>query len=227
MRWEQYIDTYFFTNRYGSYLADFFEKYLYGHSDLEKLVHFFTMYQKWKSEYLSCSKIFAIESFWAWYIKIGFFKFSLPANKECHIEEWIEKIALLSWEFGYDDENEAMKAYCWDGCSYEILKQQFDDFNYSKEECAKLTGLEFVNELQSIYNRSFERFQSSIQKAMHNKDMATIENNYSIFHSIIRFFETLQNETVIRLNSFKIDEYLWYFIKSNLDFYVLRISDFA
>ncbi|CAI3640920.1 hypothetical protein CNEO3_70110 [Clostridium neonatale] len=60
--------------------------------------------------------------------------------------------------------------------------------------------------------------------------MATIEkieNNYSIFHSIIHFFETLQNETIIRLNSFKIDEYLWYFIKTDLDFYVLRISDFA
>ena len=40
MKWEQYIDTYFFTDSYGTYLADFFEKYLYGHNDLEKLVHF-------------------------------------------------------------------------------------------------------------------------------------------------------------------------------------------
>lgn len=228
MKWEQYIDTYLFVDNYGTYLVDFLEKYLYGYSDSDKLVHFFAMYEKWKSEYLFCSKTFAIESYRAWYINIGFFKFSLPSNKEYHVEEWIEKIALLSLEFECDEEGEIEKKYYYqNSCPYEVLKQEFDAFNYAKEKCAKLTSLEVVDELQSIYNHSFKRFQSRIKEGIHYKGMDTIGNNYSIFHSIIRFFETLQNETVIRLNSSAEEEYLWYFVKTNSDFYILRISDFA
>lgn len=229
MTWEQYIDTYLFVDNYGTYLIDFLEKYLYGDSDLDKLDRFFAIYEKWKSEYLVCSKTLTIEGFHAWYTEIGFFKFSLPSNKEYHIEEWIEKIALLSLEFECDEEGEIKKNYYYQNCypPYEILRQEFDAFNYAKEKCAKLTGLEVVDELQNIYNLSIDKFQYRIKKGMHYTGMDTIKNNYSIFHSIISFFETLQNETVIRLNSSAEEAYLWYLVKTNSDFYILRISDFA
>lgn len=236
MKWEQYIDTYLFADNYGTYLVDFLEKYLYGDSDSDKfsdsdkLDRFFAMYEKWKSEYLVCSKIFDIESTRAWYINFGFFKFSLPSNKAYHVEEWIEKIAILSLEFECDLEGVIRKEYYYQNCypPYEVFKQEFfDAFNYAKEKCAKLTVLEAVDELQSIYNPSIKRFQSEIKDGIHYNGMDRIKNNYSIFHSIIGFFETLQDETVIRLNSSIDDEYLWYFVKTDSNFYVLRISDFA
>lgn len=232
MKWEQYIDTYLFVDNYGTYLVDFLEKYLYDHSDSDsdKLDCFFAMYEKWKFEYLVCSKIFEIESCYdAWYTCVGFFKFSLPSNKEDHVEEWIEKIALLSLEFECDEEGEIKKEYYYQNCypPYEVFREEFNAFNYAKEKCVKLTGLEAVDELQSIYDSSIERFQYRIKKDMHYKGMDAIGNNYPVFYSIIHFFETLQNEMIIRLNSSAKEAYLWYFVKTDSDFYILRISDFV
>lgn len=227
MEWEDYIENYFFTNNYGNYLVDllFRRKLIIGDCNPDKWCCLFNNIQKWKNQYLSLGESLEVISFQAWYIHIDFCKFSLPLDKNYDIEEVIAKIFMIIWSLDFADDDTEKGCY---------INQPFDevfstDFNYPKEQCANLSKTDFINELLNIYNLSFDRFQHD--KKHNNNSLEwekKLEANYSKFKNYIQFFETtLHNEEIVRLNTFKLDEYLWYFIKTDTFVYVIQITDFG
>lgn len=227
MEWKSYIEKIFFTNNYGNYLADLLHqrKLIWGDCDFEKWNSLFINVQEWKKQFLSSYKFFEIASFQAWYINITFCEFSLPSDIDYDLEEMIAKIFMVTWTLNFmDDDTEKI---CYRNHSFN--EEFLIDFNYPKEQCAKLSKCQFINELLDIFNHSFNRFQNDKKRENYPlKLKKKLGAEYLNFKKQIQFLEmTLHNEKIVRLNKFKIDEYLWYFIKVDTTIYVLQIADFA
>ncbi|CAI3706291.1 hypothetical protein [Clostridium neonatale] len=227
MEWKSYIEKIFFTNNYGDYLADLLDQreLIWGDCDFEKWDSLFNNVQEWKKQFLLSYKFFELASFRAWYIDITFCEFSLPLDIDYNLEEIIAKIFMVTWilNFMYDD----TEKNCYRNQSFN--EEFLINFNYQKERCAKLSKYQFINELLDIFNHSFNRFQNDKKRKNYPLELKKkLDTEYLTFKKQIQFLErTLHNEEIVRLNTFKLDEYLWYFIKVDTTIYVLQIADFA
>ena len=77
-----------------------------------------------------------------------------------------------------------------------------------------LSNVEFCDELQRLYDRSFERFQyyeyESVSK--NPKVIEKLKEQYLVLQSYLDFYENNLKESskIIRINSFGQDETVWY-----------------
>ena len=87
-------------------------------------------------------------------------------------------------------------------------------YDYQAKECAVLSNVEFCDELQRLYDRSFERFQyyeyESVSK--NPKVIEKLKKQYPVLQSYLDFYENNLKESskIIRINSFGQDETVWY-----------------
>ena len=87
-------------------------------------------------------------------------------------------------------------------------------YDYQAKECAVLSNVEFCDELQRLYDRSFERFQyyeyESVSK--NPKVIEKLKKQYPVLQSYLDFYGNNLKESskIIRINSFGQDETVWY-----------------
>ena len=179
----------------------------------------------WEKQYLISSEVISIDSYRMWDIGLVFGNFSLCAPAEYDMEEAMSKIFLVQWALPFKDNEKEKNCYI-----HSDIYQNFHIwFDYPQERCAWLSKSEFLNELRDIYNCSYNHFQRYKAEANNNpKRIASLEPQYPRFQHYLRFFEdNIHNEEIIRLNTFNLDEYMWYFVKADSLVYSIQISDFS
>ena len=227
MQWKEYAEKIFFTDHYGKYLADLLldRKLICGTCDSEKWNSLFNNIDKWEKQYLISSEVISIDSYRMWDIGLVFGKFSLHALTEHDLEETMSKIFLVEWALPFKDNEKQKNCYIrldfnWD---FHIW------FDYPQKRCAWLSKSEFLDELGDIYNCSYNHFQKYKLEINNNpKRIEALEPQYPRFQHHLKFFEeNIHNAEIIRLNTFNLDEYMWYFVKADSLVYSIQISDFG
>ena len=227
MQWREYAEKIFFTDHYGKYLADLLldRKLICGACDSEKLNSLFNNIDMWEKQYLISSEVISIDSYRMWDIDLVFGNFSLRAPAEYDLEETMSKIFLVQWALLFKDNEKEKNCYI----RSDIYHNFHIWFDYPQERCAWLSKSEFQNELSDIYNCSYNHLQQYKTEANNNpKRIASLEPQYPRFQHYLRFFEdNIHNAEIIRLNTFNLDEYMWYFVKADSLIYSIQISDFG
>lgn len=226
MNWYDLMEKHFFIDDCSKHLIDFLtkNKYVTGQCDPEKWKSLFSGIKQWEQRYLISSEVITIGGIDGWDVCLTFGEFSLPDDMEQTVEEYMSVILLTGWTLSFENDEDEYKC-CINGDMEERFHIEFD---YPKEQCAGLSKKDFLSELQGIYNRSYENFQLYRQDKNSNpKLIAQWSKQYPKYLDHIQFFENhLDDCSIIRLNTFKLDENLWYLVKSDSVVYFILIQEF-
>lgn len=223
MEWYGKLRKSFFVNNFSQYLLKFLEDKagLAGRSNSDKWSLFFEKVEHWKNRYCISSELVTLYGVNGWYVDFRFSRFKLPDSREYQIEEYAAILLFIDLVISCD--GDAMEFECLKNTEFEEYFQYYD---YPVEENAVLSKTQFCDELQHLYNSSFERFQYYVnQPAKQNPNVIEkLELQYPIYINYMDFFRSniRENSKIVRLNSFGRDEDIWYVVP--VDFAVFLIA---
>lgn len=224
MEWYEKMEKFLFVNDFGQYLLNFLadRAEITGQSNSEKWNLFFEKVEGWKNQFFISSEPVELYGVNGWYVDLEFSRFRRPDGTEFQMEEYAAVLLLADLVISLD--GDAMEYECLKNTEFEKYFPVY--YDYPAEACAVLSNTQFCDELQNLYDRSFERFQYYVHQSVSRnpKVIEKLKTQYPVFAGYLAYFEQNLKEStkIVRLNSFGGEEEVWYM--APVESYVFLIS---
>lgn len=216
-----------FVNDFSQYLLKFISDRvkIAGQSNSDQWRLFFQQVESWKNQCFISSEAVEIYGVNGWYVDLEFSRFQCLDSTVFQKEEYVAVLLFIDLLNSCDGDVSEYK--CIENTEFEEYFYTYYDF--LAEECAVLSNLQFCDELQHLYDSSFERFQHYVHQSV-SKNQKVIENlkkQYPVFQSYLDFFEYNldENSDIIRLNSFGCDEDVWYIVSIDVTVFLISVKE--
>ena len=199
-------------NNFGHYMLDFISDRvkISGQSNSDKWSLLFHKIEEWKRRYFISSELVEIFGVNGWYVDLEFSRFRHMDLTVFQKQDYVTILLLIDLLNSCDED--AMEYKCIENTEFESYFHT--GYDYQTKECAVLSNVEFCDELQRLYDSSFERFQyyeyESVSK--NPKVIEKLKKQYPVLQSYLDFYGNNLKESskIIRINSFGQDETVWY-----------------
>ena len=144
-------------NNFGHYMLDFISDRvkISGQSNSDKWSLLFQKIEEWKKQYFISSELVEIFGVNGWYVDLEFSRFRHMDLTVFQKQDYVTILLLIDLLNSCD--KDAMEYKCIEDTEFESYFHT--GYDYQAKECAVLSNVEFCDELQRLYDRSFERFQ--------------------------------------------------------------------
>lgn len=156
---------------------------------------------------------------------LEFSRFQCPDKGEINMGEYVAVILMINLILSCDGDE--LEYECLRNSDFE--KYFHMTYDYPPEECARLSRMQFCEELKQVYDRSYDRFQHYAYRSKNNnpKVVEKLESQYPVYAGFLNFFKCKlkDNNSIYRINSFGRDEDMWYLVETVPDVYLISIRE--
>lgn len=224
---EQNEKEYVFVNNLGHYLLNFISDRvkIARQSNSDKWSLLFQKIGEWKKQYFISSEPVEIFGVNGWYVDLEFSRFRHLDLTVFQKQDYAAVLLLIDL-LNFCDED-AMEYKCIEDTEFESYFHT--GYDYQAKEYAVLSNVEFCDELQRLYDSSFERFQYYEYESVSRnpKVVEKLKKQYPVFQSYLDFYENnlKENSKVIRINSFGQDETVWYITSVDPTVFLISVRE--
>lgn len=223
---EWYDPKCFFVDNFSQYLLKFISERveIAGQTNSDKWSLFFQKVVDWKKQFFISAEPVEIYGVNGWYVDLEFSRYRCLDYAMLQMEEYVAVLLMIELLISCDGDANEYKC---------IENTEFEDYfhiyyNLPAKEYAVLTNQQLCNELQHLYDSSFERFQHYIDwsGSENTKVIKTLKEQYPVFQGYLDFFRHNLKEggKIIRLNSYERDE-SWYIVPTESAVFLISVRE--
>ena len=208
------------------------ENLFIGNSDSEIAANYSKKIVEWKEHYCIQSEKFTLDGAFCWYLDITFDEIYASEQDLENIDSYFLKLWLVNRYTETDIMNfKSGTDWTWPD-QFKAYELEASEFNQSY----RLTGDDFIKDLEKYYTLSLERFEHYKTKPNNNpKVVEKLDPQYTRFMEYVsNYRERLKDCKVLRINKLgkceepgDYEEDSWYYIFGEERMYFVELSDFA